>query len=183
MIDTFDQLARNTKHYLDNGKKGLGYDNITKYQEIENDDDDLISNLSTDLENKVKIVYINNSTKIKTSSFLDLKYTPIIYFVVNISLYSILFFLGVQKGKHILTELDIFNLYKVNIIIFNIYHIVSLFLGSLVVVILYNQFKEKLSIETGYKDNVSLDFVIFFGFLMLLFNFTECLMSMSSCKI
>ena len=188
MNDIFENFAKKIKNLLN--KKDQKFNetikNCQKNYGISNEKDDLISISSETIdfkENNEDHNYYSESYKKLNENIINMNNSAILllYFIVNVFSISIMGFLRYNVGTKQLP--DYFSLYQSNIIFYEVSHILSILLGSLFVIIIYNILK-----KTTRSTNISskftyLDLLIFFGFTFNLFDFCHCLASLYSSKI
>jgi len=116
---------------------------------------------------------------------ISLSLVPPIYFIINISLFLILFFLKFKNNIQLNNDLyysnkvvfpSFYELYKVNSLIFHIYYSISVILGLIITILVYNYVKKKLNFakENLYIKYVILTFLLLFG---LIYNLGTLLIS------
>jgi len=185
MINTFEHISGYLKSIFSKDKcnKNNKEKKILQPEDENLKDDISVCSLTIDLSDEI----CNNKTKVKSTKvakngYINLFTTPILYFTFNISLIIIEILLLHKRGVSP-KNLNYFSLFQANILIHELFHIVSVILGSLIVIIMFNVFKERLIFQKSIKQSSLLDLLIIFGFLMNLFDLVVCFVSIYSSKI
>ena len=178
MVETFNNLAVMLKSYFKTGTKS---NEMIKKPRISEDNynDDVISICSDSVD--IAEIYQSDSTERNNQfngSFVNLYITPILYSTLNMSLIIILCFLSYNKGDKELP--DYFSLYRANIILYELSHLVLILIGSVIVIIINNIIRLRLSFDNSSFTQSKLEQMIFFGFAFNLFDLCLCLASLYS---
>lgn len=180
MLSTFDQLTKYIKSFFIKDNKSDKYMEKKIPPKTDDIEDDCISLCSLTLDLPLENNFSENEKSIKTG-YIKLFITPILYFTFNISLIIIELYLLHTKG-FLLKHIDYFSISEGNMLIYEIYHIVSLLLGLMIVLILHSTFHERLSKEKSFKVKALLDFLVTFGILFNLFDISNCAITLYSSK-
>ncbi len=182
MLTSFDQLTIYIKSLFLNSKnadKFLEKEIITKTDDF--CDDVSICSVSIDLPEENYLLNKTRSQKSINYGYIYLFRIPILYFTINLSLIIVQLYLLFNKG-YSLKYIDYFTLADANRSIYELFHIVSFLLGLLMILILQNTFKDMLSSDKSIKVKTLSDFLVFFGILINLFDFSNCIISIYSSK-
>ncbi len=182
MLTSFDQLTIYIKSLFFKGE------NTDKFfdKEINTKTDDLnddVSVCSVTIDLPEENYLINNSPFQKPTNFwyIHLFSTPILYFTINVSLIIVQLSILHSKG-YSLKFINYFTLAEVNPSIHELFHLISFLLGLLMILILQKTLKDRLSNEKNTKVKALLDFLVFFGILINLFDFSNCIITIYSSK-
>ena len=181
MLEVFEQLAQNLKAKMKDKSKHSEIEEkpIKLQKECIVEENLSVCSETIEINDDENQHFMKTKNKIKKQNYVNVSKTPVIYFTVNLSLIAILLVIN-YRNENLKEIPEFFNLYTANILIFRLYHYVSVGLGLLTVTILFSSLKQSIHKQKGFKDIPSLDMLIFFGILFNLFDLS--LTSFSSSK-